>query len=119
MSPVFGPLLGALDNVRDLDGLNGASYIDKDLRSLLGDPVVGPYNLSYCGSGNLAACRDALWLAVHDAADTLTTQQGQAEPGLWRKAAPTTGFVPGLLTVRFPSTNRPTFQQVLEFDRAG
>ena len=27
------------------------------------------------------------------------------------------GFVPGLLSTRFPTTNRPTFQQVLEFDR--
>jgi hypothetical protein len=119
MSPVFGPLVGALDNVRNLDGLEGASYIDKDLRSLLGDPVQGPYNLSYCGGGDLAACRDALWQAIHDTADTLTVQQGQAEPGLWRKAVQTTGFVPGLLPNRFPTTNRPTFQQVLEFDRQG
>jgi hypothetical protein len=31
----------------------------------------------------------------------------------------TTGFVPGLLSARFPTTNRPTFQQVLELDRLG
>ena len=37
----------------------------------------------------------------------------------WRKLAATTGFVPGLLPNRFPSTNRPTFQQVLEFDKNG
>src|SRR5438067_6862651 len=37
MSPVFGALLPDLDNVRNLDGLEGESYVDKDLRTLLGD----------------------------------------------------------------------------------
>jgi hypothetical protein len=117
MSPVFGALIPDLDNVRNLDGLEGESYVDKDLRTLLGDPVQGPFNLSYCGLGSLSACRDSLWQAIHQAADTLAAQQGQADPGLWSKVAATTGFVPGLLPTRFPTTNRPTFQQVLEFDR--
>jgi hypothetical protein len=119
MSPVFGALLPDLDNVRNLDGLEGESYVDKDLRSLLGDPVVGPFNLSYCGDGSLAVCSDSLWQAIHQAADTVAAQQGEPDPSLWRKTAATTGFVPGLLPNRFPSTNRPTFQQVLEFDRLG
>lgn len=119
MAPVFGALLGDLDNVRGLGGLESESYVDKDLRRLLGDPVVGPFNLSYCGGGSLPACAASLWQAVHDTADTLTTQQGQADPSLWRKVAARTGFVPGLLSTTFPSTNRPTFQQVLEFDRNG
>ena len=119
MSPVFGALLTDLDNVRDLDGLEGESYVDKDLRTLLGEPVEGRFNLSYCGLGSLPACRDSLWQAIHQVADTLTTQQGQADPSLWRKAAARTGFVPGLLPNTFPSTNRPTFQQVLELDRDG
>jgi len=119
MSPVFGALIPDLDNVRNLDGLEGESYVDKDLRTLLGDPVVGRFNLSYCGLGSLPACRDSLWQAIHQVADSLTTQQGQADPGLWRKPAALTGFVPGLITTQFPSTNRPTFQQVLELDRAG
>jgi hypothetical protein len=117
MAPVIGPLLSQLDRVRDLDGLEGASYVDKDLRTLLGDPVEGPFHLRYCGAGDLAACRDSLWQAIHQAAETVTTQQGQADPSLWRKAASRTGFVPGLLTDTFPTTNRPTFQQVLEFER--
>jgi acyl-homoserine lactone acylase PvdQ len=117
MSPVFGSLLGDLNSVRHLDGLEGESYVDKDLRTLLGDPVVGPFNLSYCGLGSLSVCADSLWQAVHATADTLETQQGQADPSLWRKLAATTGFVPGLLPNQFPSTNRPTFQQVLEFDQ--
>ncbi len=119
MSPVFGPLTGDLDNVRNLDGLEGESYVDKDLRRLLGEPVNGPFNLSYCGLGSLMPCAASLWQAIHETADTLTMQQGQVDPSLWRKPASTTGFVPGLLPNRFPTTNRPTFQQVLEFDRQG
>lgn len=117
MSPVIGPLLPQLDGVRDLDGLEGASYVDKDLRTLLGDPVKGRFNLSYCGAGDLTACRDSLWQAIHQTAQTVATQQNQADPSLWRKPAARTGFVPGLITDTFPSTNRPTFQQVLEFER--
>jgi hypothetical protein len=93
--------------------------VDKDLRTLLGDPVEGRFNLSYCGLGSLPDCRDSLWQAIHEAADTLTAQQGQTDPSLWRKPAATTGFVPGLIPTRFPTTNRSTFQQVLEFDRVG
>jgi hypothetical protein len=119
MSPVFGALIPDLDNVRDLDGLEGESYVDKDLRALLGDPVIGRFNVSYCGLGSLPDCRDSLWQAVHDVADTLTAQQAQADPSLWRKKAARTGFVPGLLPNTFLSTNRPTFQQVLELDRNG
>src|SRR5262249_29321247 len=96
MSPVFGSLLSDLDNVRSLGGLEGESYVDKDLRRLLGDPVVGPFNLSYCGAGSLTACSAALWQAVHDTAATLATQQGP-DPTLWKKLAARTGFVPGLL----------------------
>ena len=42
MSSVFGALLPDLDNLRSLDGPESESYVDKDLRTLLGDPVVGP-----------------------------------------------------------------------------
>jgi acyl-homoserine lactone acylase PvdQ len=117
MSPVVGGLIPDVDNVRNLDGLEGESYVDKDLRRLLGDPVVGPYNLQYCGNGDMATCAASLWQAIHDTAETLTTQQSQADPHLWKKTASTTGFIPNLLPNRFPTTNRPTFQQVLEFDR--
>ncbi len=123
MSPVFGTLIPDLDNVRDLDAGAGTgpglSYVDKDLRTLLGDPVVGPFNLSYCGLGSLPDCSAALWQAIHQAADTLAAQQKQADPTLWRKTAAVIKFVPGLLTNTIPLTNRSTFQQVLEFDRSG
>jgi hypothetical protein len=123
MSPVFGALIPDLDNVRDLDAgagtSPGLSYVDKDLRKLLGDTVVGPFQLSYCGLGSLPDCSASLWQAIHQAADALAAQQGKSDPSLWRSTAKTTSFVPGLLPNTFPSTNRSTFQQVLEFDRLG
>jgi acyl-homoserine lactone acylase PvdQ len=117
MSPVFGDLIDDLDQVRNLDGQEGSSYVDKDLRTLLGEPVKGPFHLPYCGNGSLAACTDSLWQAVHRVADELAEEQGQSDPALWRKTASRTGFVPSLIPDTFPTTNRPTFQQVLEFDR--
>ena len=38
--------------------VSDASYLDKDLRTLLGRRVEGKFNLRYCGAGSLGACRD-------------------------------------------------------------
>lgn len=116
MSPVFGALIPNLDGVRNLDGVEGASYVDKDLRKLMNELVIGPYNLQYCGNGDLATCRDSIWQAIHDAADATAAQLGQPEPSLWRRNAQRTSFTPGLLPNTFPFTNRPTFQQVLDLE---
>ena len=71
MAPVLGPLVGRLALLHgrsDDAGPGGSSYIsgwygyvDKDLRTLLGREVRGPYSRRYCGAGVLATCRDALW----------------------------------------------------------
>jgi hypothetical protein len=114
MAPRFGPLLEDLDDVRGLGGLSGESYVDKDLRTLLGRKVKGEFNLRYCGKGALKACRASLWGAIDASADSLEADFG-GDPSTWRGPAATTGFAPGLLPDRFPATNRPTFQQVLEF----
>jgi acyl-homoserine lactone acylase PvdQ len=106
-----------VDDVRGLGGPSGHSYVDKDLRRLLGESVRGRFNLSYCGRGKLAACRASLWAAVHSTADALEASFGSADPTTWLGPADTTGFAPGLLSTRFPSTNRPTFQQVIELQR--
>jgi len=119
MQPVFGSLIPDLNSVRGLGGLSGESYVDKDLRTLLGDSVRDRFNLRYCGDGSLAACRASLWNALHLAADQLTSQLGQSDPAQWTKQAARTGFTPGLLPNTFPATNRPTFQQVLELQRKG
>jgi acyl-homoserine lactone acylase PvdQ len=118
MRPVFGALLGALDDVRGLDGLNGESYVDKDLRTLLEPSTVkGRFHLRYCGAGALDACRSALWQAFDGAVAGLAAAQGP-DPSAWRSPASRTRFTPGLIPDSFPTTNRPTFQQVLELQRA-
>jgi Penicillin amidase len=113
MRPVYGDLIDDLDSVRGLSGAAGPSYVDKDLRTLLGDPVKGRFNLNYCGNGSLDACRDSLWTAVEQVAGQLAAQQGP-EPSNWTATAARTGFDPGLIPDTIRSTNRPTFQQVLE-----
>ena len=128
LSPVLGPQLPdfiRLDVEDDPAASDGSSYghgwygyVDKDLRSLLGRPVRGAYSRHYCGDGDLNACRASLWRAIQDTADSLAASQG-TDPSAWRSDANAERIVfqPGLLgaanTMRW--TNRPTFQQVVEF----
>jgi hypothetical protein len=114
MGRVLGDLLDDVDGVRGLGGLAGESYVDKDLRTLLGSHVDGRFNLSYCGEGSLRVCRDSLWFTLHAAADGLAAQFGDPDPAKWLKTASRTGFQPGLIPNTMRTTNRPTFQQVLE-----
>jgi len=116
MRPVFGNLLADLDSVRGLTGHSAASYIDKDLRTLLGRRVRGKFNLRYCGKGRVAACRASLWAAIDQSAVELAAELGP-DPTKWLSAGGRTTFVPGLLPNTMRDTNRPTFQQVLEFAR--
>jgi acyl-homoserine lactone acylase PvdQ len=116
MRPVFGDLTEALDDIRDLGGTgnNGSSLVDKDLRTLLGKEVEGKFNLSYCGNGVLDDCRASLWQVVDEVSQELAAERGDG-PSTWRKEGARSGFLPGLISDTFRSTNRPTFQQVLEF----
>jgi hypothetical protein len=116
MRPVYGDLTDDLASVRSLSGAPGQSYVDKDLRTLLGDPVKGRFNLSYCGNGSLDACRASLWAVVEQVAGELAAEQGP-EPSSWTGPAARTGFTPGLIPDTIRTTNRPTFQQVLELAR--
>jgi hypothetical protein len=77
--------------------------------------VKGEFNLRYCGNGSLDACRAALWAAFDQAIVPLVNSQG-FDPRAWRGSASRTGFTPGLIPDTIRSTNRPTFQQVIEFD---
>ena len=119
MRPVLGDLVDDVNAVRGLSGQSGHSYVDKDLRTLLGEPVAGPFNNSYCGGGSLSQCRDSLWAVLRRVANQLTNELGEPNPAKWSRPAATTGFTPGLIPNRFPTTNRPTFQQVLELERHG
>jgi acyl-homoserine lactone acylase PvdQ len=126
MTPVLGPLvdrLAALHGRSDDAGPGGSSYIsgwygyvDKDLRTLLGREVRGPYSRRYCGAGVLATCREALWSAIDAAAARLETTQGPA-PSSWRAdaVAERIRFTSGALPDTMRWSNRPTFQQLMSF----
>lgn len=127
MRPVFGDLTDELNDIRSLGGNSdassvsspaGASYIDKDLRTLLGKKVVGKFNLKYCGSGFLADCRDSLWQVVDSVSQQLLADYG-GDPDTWLRVGHRISFAPGLISDTFRATNRPTFQQVLEFAPKG
>ena len=127
MSPVLGPQLDELDslNPRSNDANNQGSsynagwysYIDKDLRTLLGQRPGSPFALRYCGNGDLPACRGSLWAALDAAGGQGQSRYGSADPAQWHgdATAERIRFLPGLLPRTMRWTNRPTFQQVLEF----
>ena len=126
MGTVLGPLGARLAGLhgRSDDANPGGSafisgwygYVDKDLRTLLGREVRGPYSRRYCGAGVLETCRQALWAALDAAAADLELTQGPA-PSSWRADA--TGerimFTSGVLSDTMRWTNRPTFQQLMSF----
>ncbi len=92
-------------------------WMDKDLRTIVGEHVQGPFAIRYCGAGKLSRCRKLLWKAIDQAGDALAKQQGP-DPAKWRQSATAEEitFVPGLLKYRMRYTNRPTgIQQVLSF----
>ncbi len=109
---VMGPRLGsALTAFEALLGRD-PSYVDKDLKTELGRHVLAPYSLRYCGRGSVAACARSLWAAVAAGRANLIKQSGP-HPSTWRVDQGMTGFIPGLIKTMFPSTNRPTYQQVI------
>jgi len=114
VSPVLGSLVENVDRVRELSSDDGASIVDKDLRTLLGKPVEGAFNLRYCGNGDLAQCRDSLWAVIDTIGQQLAAEYGGPPQG-WLKEASRTGYIPGLIRASHRTVNRPTFQQVLEF----
>ena len=126
MSPVLGPQLNELASLLGRDdppNNQGSSfdsgwygYVDKDLRTIAGLPVTGPFKTRFCGNGDLAACRTSLWAAIDAAGNDLEASQG-SNPDAWRADA--TGerivFRPRLLFTTMRWTNRPTFQQAMSY----
>lgn len=108
LSPVLGDL--ALET----RGISEESIVDKDLRTLLGHEVEGPFNLQYCGEGDRDACAVSLWNAVDQSAGELADEYGE-DTAEWLSEGRLVSFSPGLIEDTFRATNRPTFQQVLEF----
>jgi acyl-homoserine lactone acylase PvdQ len=127
-APVLGPLAAQFASiVAPFNAPPGGQYsgwhiyMDKDLRSLLGQPVKGPFEVRYCGNGNLSACRTSLWAAIKAAGDELTAVHG-TDPAAWRADATKERitFVPGLLSFTMRYTNRPSgIQQLITFSSHG
>jgi hypothetical protein len=92
-------------------------YMDKDLRTLLRQPVRGRFSTRYCGGGSVSRCRALLWSAIERAGNKLASSQG-SDPSAWRSNATRERitFVPGVLPFTMRYTNRPSgIQQVLSF----
>ncbi len=96
MTPVLGDLIPRLAELNSRgsapEGTGNqstggwAGYVDKDLRTLLGQGVEGPDNVRYCGAGDLAACAADLWASLDAAGAELEAAQGTADPNAWRKS---------------------------------
>ena len=92
-------------------------WMDKDLRTILGENVKGKFPVRFCGAGSLSRCRAQLWSAMTTAGAELAAKQG-GNPAKWRASAGAEAitFLPGLLPYTMRYTNRPTgIQQVLSF----
>jgi hypothetical protein len=98
------------------------SFVQKDLRAVLGRRVRGRWSRSYCGRGSLARCRRALARSLRKAlaadpaelyADDVCRAEGRSGEqacfdAIWHR--PLGGITQPLI----PWQNRPTFQQVVE-----
>jgi len=121
-----------LDNT---PGANGSAYqsgwygyVDKDLRSVLGDPVDSPYSREYCGGGELKKCAEALQGSLKEALandDDATLYPGFPNPACnsqvspqpsaqWCRDSIRATTLGGISQPPIHWQNRPTFQQVVE-----
>ncbi|MFF7093482.1 penicillin acylase family protein [Streptomyces rubradiris] len=96
------------------------SYVDKDIRAVLGESVQGPLARAYCGDGSLTACRDLLLGTLKQAAGLTAAQvypgDDQCAAGdQWCADSITQRALGGIKHGRIGWQNRPTYQQVVEF----
>ena len=135
--PTLGPKLeedfiGTGHSIHDAPGPIGSAFqnvvygfVQKDLRSTLGDPVKGAYSRIYCGKGKANACRKMLERTLKVAAgtsfDDLYGTEGcelnngtQASPQMCNDAVNATDLTAAPVE-EFHWINRPTFQQAVEY----
>ncbi|MEU6081122.1 penicillin acylase family protein [Streptomyces sp. NPDC047108] len=98
------------------------SYVDKDLRQVLGEPVKGRLAKTYCGNGDLSACRDSLLTSLKRAAAEPASEVYPGDASCkagdqWCADAIVHRAVGGITHDAVHWQNRPTFQQVVEFPR--
>lgn len=96
------------------------SYLDKDLRAVLGDPVAGPLARPFCGGGDLSACRTVLLTTLTQAAAQTPAQvyPGDADctaGDQWCADTIIQRPLGGVTDDKTTWQNRPTYQQVVQF----
>ncbi|MFD7709035.1 penicillin acylase family protein [Streptomyces sp. NPDC059785] len=96
------------------------SYVDKDIRAVLGEQVQGPLAHKYCGGGTLTACRDILISTLKEAAGKTAAQvypgDDQCSAGdQWCADSIVQRTLGGIKHGAISWQNRPTYQQVVEF----
>jgi len=103
------------------DGWYG--FVEKDLRTVLAEPVAGANPVTFCGGGSLAACHTVLLDSLRTAAAIPATQVYPATA----TCAAGDQFchdqivhqpIGGITQERMHWMNRPTFQQAVQFPAA-
>ena len=125
-----GKLFDALENMiafHDAPGPVGSAfyggwygYVNKDLRTILGDPVRGKFSRVYCGGGSISKCRKALVKSLKQALAHTTDAElypgGPCEGGdaQWCNDAVRHTATGAITQPPIHWINRPTFQQVVQ-----
>ncbi|WP_055492674.1 penicillin acylase family protein [Streptomyces sp. TP-A0356] len=96
------------------------SYVDKDIRAVLGETAQGQLARQYCGGGSLGSCRDVLIGTLKQAAGMTASQvypgDDQCSAGdQWCADSIVQRTLGGIKHGRISWQNRPTFQQVVEY----
>ncbi|MFF4488520.1 penicillin acylase family protein [Streptomyces sp. NPDC001544] len=96
------------------------SYVDKDIRAVLGESVQGGLAQKYCGGGDLGSCRDILISTLKEAAGKTAAQvypgDDQCSAGdQWCADSIVQRTLGGIKHGKISWQNRPTFQQVVEY----
>ncbi|WP_425246907.1 penicillin acylase family protein [Streptomyces sp. NEAU-NA10] len=96
------------------------SYVDKDIRAVLGQSVQGPLAQKYCGGGSIGACRDILISTLKEAAGKTAAQvypgdELCAAGNQWCADSIVQRTLGGIKHGNISWQNRPTYQQVVEF----
>lgn len=96
------------------------SYVDKDLRAVLGEPVSGGLPQVFCGGGSLARCRQVLLTslqqaAAEPAATVYPGDSGCSAGDQWCADSIVQRPLGGVTDAASNWQNRPTYQQVVQY----